>query len=72
MQVAMHSHAGRPIIRFSSSLRCRQFGAVWYGARRIRAYALMIRAGIPIGALQPYLRQRAWLIDAARLLRRTP
>ena len=32
----------------------------------------MIRAGIPIGALQPYLRQRAWLIDAARLLRRTP
>jgi hypothetical protein len=30
------------------------------------------RAGIPIGALQPYLRQRAWLIDAARLLRRTP
>jgi hypothetical protein len=38
----------------------------------IRAYALMIRAGIPIGALQPYLRQRAWLIDAARLLRRTP
>jgi hypothetical protein len=38
----------------------------------IRAYALMIRAGIPIGALQPYLRQRAWLIDAARHLRRTP
>ncbi len=32
----------------------------------------MIRAGIPVGALQPYLRQRAWLIDAARLLRRTP
>jgi hypothetical protein len=69
----MHSHAGPPANRtFSSSLRCRQFGAVWYGARRIRAYALVIRAGIPIGGLRPYLRQRAWLIDAARLLRRTP
>jgi hypothetical protein len=32
----------------------------------------MIRAGIPVGGLQPYLRQRAWLIDAARLVRRTP
>lgn len=46
-------------------------GALWYGARRIFAYALMIRGGIPTEQIEPYLHQRAWLIDAARLLRRT-
>ena len=47
-------------------------GAVWYGARRIFAYALMIRGGIPADRLDTYLLQRAWLVDAARLLRRDP
>lgn len=47
-------------------------GAVWYGARRIFAFALMIRDGIPSDEVEPYLRARAWLADAARLLRRTP
>jgi glyoxylase-like metal-dependent hydrolase (beta-lactamase superfamily II) len=47
-------------------------GAVWYGARRILAFALMIRGGIPSDAIEPYLLARAWLADAARLLRRTP
>lgn len=47
-------------------------GAVWYGARRIFAFALMIRDGIPGDEVEPYLRARAWLVDAARLLRRTP
>jgi glyoxylase-like metal-dependent hydrolase (beta-lactamase superfamily II) len=47
-------------------------GAVWYGARRIFAYALMIRGGIPAAQVEPYLHQRAWLIDAARLLALTP
>jgi len=42
--------------------------AVWYGARRIFAFALMIRDGIPAGAVEPYLTARAWLTDAARLL----
>ena len=47
-------------------------GAVWYGARRIFAYALMIRDGIPTARVEPYLHARAWLTDAARLLGRTP
>jgi glyoxylase-like metal-dependent hydrolase (beta-lactamase superfamily II) len=47
-------------------------GAVWYGARRILAFALMIREGIPVHLIEPYLHARAWLTDAARLLGRTP
>ena len=47
-------------------------GAVWYGARRIFAFALMIRGGIPADEVEPYLHARAWLTDAARLLGRTP
>ncbi|MFB7132673.1 MBL fold metallo-hydrolase [Streptomyces sp. NPDC056237] len=47
-------------------------GAVWYGARRIFAFALMIRGGIPVDEVEPYLHARAWLTDAARLLDRTP
>ncbi|MFC8517212.1 MBL fold metallo-hydrolase [Streptomyces sp. NPDC057257] len=47
-------------------------GAVWYGARRIFAYALMIRDGIPATDAEPYLHARSWLTDAAGLLRRTP
>lgn len=47
-------------------------GAVWYGARRIFAFALMIRDGIPAKEVPPYLQARAWLTDAARLLSRTP
>jgi glyoxylase-like metal-dependent hydrolase (beta-lactamase superfamily II) len=31
-------------------------GAVWYGARRIFAFALMIRDGIPTHEVEPYLR----------------
>ena len=45
-------------------------GAVWYGVRRIFAYALMIRGGIPVDTVEPYLLDRSWLVDAARLLRR--
>lgn len=45
-------------------------GAVWYGARRIFAYALMIRGGIPSGDVEGYLLDRAWLQDAARQLSR--
>lgn len=47
-------------------------GAVWYGARRIFAFALMIRDGIPADEVEPYLHARAWLTDAARLLDSTP
>jgi glyoxylase-like metal-dependent hydrolase (beta-lactamase superfamily II) len=47
-------------------------GAVWYGTRRIFAFALMIRDGIPTDEVEPYLHARAWLTDAARLLGRTP
>ncbi|MEU3218287.1 MBL fold metallo-hydrolase [Streptomyces sp. NPDC006971] len=43
-------------------------GAVWYGARRIFAFALMIREGIPADEVESYLHDRAWLTDAARLL----
>jgi hydroxyacylglutathione hydrolase len=45
-------------------------GAVWYAARRIFAYALIIRGGIPLTDLDSYLLARAWLTDAATLLRR--
>ena len=43
-----------------------------YAARRIFAYALMIRGGIAAAQIEPYLHQRAWLTDAARLLDRAP
>ena len=46
-------------------------GAVWYGARRVFAYALMIRGGIAAAEIESYLHARAWLVDAARLLDRT-
>ena len=45
-------------------------GAVWYGARRIFSYALMIRAGLPVGAVEDYLLGRAWFADAAHQLGR--
>jgi glyoxylase-like metal-dependent hydrolase (beta-lactamase superfamily II) len=38
-----------------------QAGAVWYGARRIFAFALMIRDGIAAEEVEPYLHARAWL-----------
>ena len=47
-------------------------GAVWYGARRVFAYALMIRGGVPVDEVERYLLDRAWLQDSARLLRMTP
>ena len=47
-------------------------GAVWYGARRIFAFALMIRDGIAVPDVADYLRARAWVNDAARLLHTTP
>jgi glyoxylase-like metal-dependent hydrolase (beta-lactamase superfamily II) len=47
-------------------------GAVWYGARRVFAYALMIRGGIPVDTVEPYLHSRAWLTDAAQLLKSSP
>ncbi|MYW09276.1 MBL fold metallo-hydrolase [Streptomyces sp. SID2563] len=47
-------------------------GAVWYGARRIFAFALMIRGGIPANEVEPYLTARTWLTDAARLLNMAP
>ncbi|MFD9006256.1 MBL fold metallo-hydrolase [Streptomyces sp. NPDC059582] len=46
-------------------------GAVWYGARRVFAFALMIRDGIAVTEAEPYVHARAWLTDAAGLLGRT-
>jgi glyoxylase-like metal-dependent hydrolase (beta-lactamase superfamily II) len=62
-----------PGAAFATALRRAQRldGAVWYGARRIFAFALMIRGGIPAEDIEPYLHARAWLTDAARLLRTT-
>jgi len=45
-------------------------GAVWYGARRVFAFALMIHGGLPLDTVEDYLLHRAWFTDAARLLRR--
>lgn len=67
-----------PEAAFATALRRAQrlvddpAGAVWYAARRIFAFALMIRNGIPTDELESYLRARTWLADAARLLNRTP
>ncbi|MEU9856254.1 MBL fold metallo-hydrolase [Streptomyces sp. NPDC047974] len=67
-----------PAAAFAAALRRAQrlvddpAGAVWYGARRIFAFALMIRDGIPADEVEPYLHARAWLTDAARLLDVTP
>ncbi|ALE75080.1 Hydroxyacylglutathione hydrolase [Pseudonocardia sp. Ae168_Ps1] len=46
-------------------------GAVWYAARRIFGYALMIRGGIPLPELQDYLLARAWITDTATQLDRS-
>ncbi|MFE7112855.1 MBL fold metallo-hydrolase [Streptomyces sp. NPDC057575] len=67
-----------PAAAFAAALRRAQrlvddpAGAVWYGTRRIFAFALMIREGIPADEVEPYLHARAWLTDAARLLDMTP
>lgn len=45
-------------------------GAVWYGARRVFAYALVIRGGLPLDEVEDYLLARAWLADAADQLGR--
>lgn len=47
-------------------------GAVWYGARRVLAFALMIHDGVATGEIGSYLLARAWLHDAATQLRRHP
>ncbi|MEV0579442.1 MBL fold metallo-hydrolase [Streptomyces sp. NPDC050392] len=63
-----------PSAAFATALRRAQRlvddpdGALWYGARRIFAFALMIRDGMPTSEVEPYLHARAWLTDAARLL----
>jgi glyoxylase-like metal-dependent hydrolase (beta-lactamase superfamily II) len=44
-------------------------GSVWYAARRIFAFAVMIRGGLPLETVEEYLLARSWLTDAARLLR---
>ncbi|MEU8708536.1 MBL fold metallo-hydrolase [Streptomyces sp. NPDC048565] len=67
-----------PTAAFATALRRAQrlvddpAGAVWYGARRIFAFALMIRDGIPADETERYLNARVWLTDAARLLAMTP
>jgi hypothetical protein len=63
--------AGAAALRRAQRLVDDPDGAVWYTARRVFAYALMIRGGIPTDTVEPYLHARAWLQDAARLLRRT-
>lgn len=80
-RVILPSHGPIPVdpaTAFAAALRRAQrlvddpAGAVWYGARRIFAFALMIREGIPADRIEPYLHARAWLTDAARLLDTPP
>lgn len=74
-RVILPSHGPVPVdpgAAFAGALRRAQRlvddpGAVWYGARRIFAFALMIRGGIPAGEVEPYLHARQWLADAARV-----
>ncbi|OKJ24187.1 MULTISPECIES: MBL fold metallo-hydrolase [unclassified Streptomyces] len=76
-RVILPSHGpipAAPAAAFAAALRRAQrlvddpAGAVWYGARRIFAFALMIRDGIPADEVESYLHACAWLTDAARLL----
>lgn len=46
-------------------------GAVWYAARRIFAFALMIYEGIAADDVEQYLCAQEWFIDAAQLLETT-
>jgi len=80
-RVLLPSHGpipGDPGAAFAATLRRAKrlvddpAGAVWHGARRIFAFALVIRDGIPVGEIEPYLHARAWLTDGARLLNRPP
>ncbi|MFJ4340043.1 MBL fold metallo-hydrolase [Streptomyces sp. NPDC088915] len=80
-RVVLPSHGpvpADPAAAFAAALRRAQrlvddpAGAVRYGARRIFAFALMIRGGVPAGEAEPYLLARAWLTDAARLLGLAP
>ncbi|WP_234439445.1 MULTISPECIES: hypothetical protein [Streptomyces] len=80
-RVSLPSHGpipSNPEAAFAVALRRAQrlvddpAGAVWYGARRIFAFALMIRDGIPADEAEPYPTARTWLTDAARLLNVTP
>ncbi|MCL7493858.1 hypothetical protein M8I34_21035 [Streptomyces sp. MCA2] len=58
-------HSRRPRRRVRRLLRRAQqlvdapHAAVWYGARRILAFTLMIRDGIPADGIEPYLHARA-------------
>lgn len=47
-------------------------GAVWYGVRRVFAFALMIRGGLATGEVESYLLERVWLQDAAGQLGLAP
>ncbi|KUM99138.1 hypothetical protein AQI95_40560 [Streptomyces yokosukanensis] len=80
-RVVLPSHGpvpADPAAAFAAALRRAQRlvddpgAAVWYGARRILAFALMIRDGILAEEIEPYLHARTWLTDAARLLDLTP
>ena len=46
-------------------------GAVWYGARRVFAFALMIRGGIPTDEVEDYCTSATGTSTPPRLLRRT-
>lgn len=67
-----------PATAFSDALRRAQRladdpqGAVWYAARRIFGYALMIRGGIPAPEVETYLHAQHWFTDASRLRRQEP
>lgn len=67
-----------PAAAFTKALRRAQRlvddpeGAVWYAARRIFGFALMIHGGISADEIEPYLHAQGWFTDATRLLRREP
>jgi glyoxylase-like metal-dependent hydrolase (beta-lactamase superfamily II) len=76
-RIVLPSHGPIPVhtdAAFANALRRAQrlvddpHGAIWYGARRVFAYALMIRGGLPYDAVEPYLFTCPWVADAARFL----
>ncbi len=79
-RVLLPAHGPMPADPAASLVKARQRaqrlvedpeGAVWYGARRVFSYALMIRGGLPVAEVEDYLLARSWLTDAARQLGRS-
>jgi glyoxylase-like metal-dependent hydrolase (beta-lactamase superfamily II) len=79
-RVILPSHGPIPLdpeAAFAGALRRTQrfvddpASAIWYGARRVLGYQLMIHGGLPYDGVEPYLITCPWVVDAARFLQQS-